>query len=110
MTRLTHIALSRKLLETLLLLPLVVRVTPITLLPGLSVCAPRKWRFFKGPMNLVDVLAIMPFFLSLLLAGLEDVLIIGKAGKIIRLIRYETQSTIELEIGCMVHMFHDFVQ
>ena len=52
-----------------------------------SVCAPRKWRFFKGPMNLVDLLAIMPFYLSLFLAQLEDVLIIGKAGKIIRLIR-----------------------
>ena len=50
-------------------------------------CAPRKWRFFKGPMNLVDLLAIMPFYLSLFLAQLEDVLIIGKAGKIIRLTR-----------------------
>ena len=53
-----------------------------------TVCAPRKWQFFKGPMNFVDLLAIMPFYLSLFLAQLEDVLIIGKAGKIIRLIRW----------------------
>ena len=39
-------------------------------------------------MNFVDLLAIMPFYLSLFLAQLEDVLIIGKAGKIIRLIRW----------------------
>ena len=38
-------------------------------------------------MNLVDLAAIIPFFLSLLLAGLEDMQIIGKAGKIVRLVR-----------------------
>ena len=51
------------------------------------VCAPRKWKFFKNPMNLVDVLAIIPFYLSIFLNQLEDIQIIGKAGKIIRLIR-----------------------
>ena len=56
-------------------------------------CAPRKWQFFKGPMNFVDLLAIMPFYLSLFLAQLEDVLIIGKAGKIIRLIRWAGGQT-----------------
>ena len=47
----------------------------------------RKWRFFKNPMNMVDVLAIIPFYLSIFLNQLEDIQIIGKAGKIVRLIR-----------------------
>ena len=38
-------------------------------------------------MNMIDVFAIIPFYLSLLLEGLEDFEIIGKAGKIIRLVR-----------------------
>ena len=38
-------------------------------------------------MNLVDIMAIIPFYLSLLLEGLEDFEIIGKAGKIVRLVR-----------------------
>ena len=40
-------------------------------------------------MNLVDFIAIIPFYIALLLEGLEDLEIIGKAGKIIRLIRYD---------------------
>lgn len=50
-------------------------------------CAPRKWKFFKNPMNMVDLLAIIPFYLALVLSQLEDIQIIGKAGKIVRLIR-----------------------
>ena len=42
-------------------------------------------RFNK--MNMVDLIAIIPFYLALLLEGLEDMEIIGKAGKIVRLIR-----------------------
>ena len=38
-------------------------------------------------MNMIDLLAIIPFYLSLLLEGLEDFEIIGKTGKIIRLIK-----------------------
>ena len=44
-------------------------------------CAPRKWKFFKNPMNLVDFCAIIPFYLALALNHLEDIQIIGKAGK-----------------------------
>ena len=35
----------------------------------------------------MDLLAIIPFYISLILEGLEDIEIIGKAGKLIRLIR-----------------------
>ena len=51
------------------------------------IVSPRKLKFMKGAMNMIDLLAITPFYLSLLLEGLEDFEIIGKAGKIIRLVR-----------------------
>ena len=51
------------------------------------ICSPRKLKFLIGPMNFVDLMAICPFYLSLLLEGLEDFEIIGKAGKIVRLVR-----------------------
>ena len=38
----------------------------------------------KTVYYLVDLFAIIPFYLSIILEGLEDVEIIGKAGKIIR--------------------------
>lgn len=47
-------------------------------------CAPRKFKFLFQAMNLVDLFAITPFFLTIFLHQLEDVQIIGKAGKIIR--------------------------
>ena len=38
-------------------------------------------------MNLVDFLAILPYFISACLESLEDLHILGKAGKIMRLVR-----------------------
>lgn len=34
-------------------------------------CSPRKLQFFIGPMNLVDLFAILPFFLDLIIGGLQ---------------------------------------
>jgi hypothetical protein len=48
--------------------------------------------FPQGPMNIIDMLAIIPFYLSLLLEGLEDFEIIGKAGKIVRLVKVKKKS------------------
>ena len=52
----------------------------------LFVC-PNKKKFLCDKMNILDLIAIIPFYLALLLEGLEDMEIIGKAGKIVRLIR-----------------------
>ena len=52
------------------------------------ILSPNKRKFLFNKMNMVDLLAIVPFYLALLLEGLEDMEIIGKAGKIVRLIRF----------------------
>ena len=49
--------------------------------------SPDKISFFVEPMNVVDFICLIPFYISLLLEGLEDVEIVGKAGKIIRFLK-----------------------
>ena len=44
---------------------------PIKKLSHRFICSPRKFRFFKQPMNLVDFCAIIPFLLDLVIGGLQ---------------------------------------
>ena len=70
-------------------------------------------------MNLIDLFAIIPFYLSILLEGLEDFEIIGKAGKIVRLVKvmffqcgFETAGLEPVlsysEIFCMALYYRQF--
>ncbi len=47
-------------------------------------------------MNLVDLFAIIPFYLTIFLNQLEDVQIIGKAGKVIRLVKSKIKQSIKI--------------
>lgn len=50
-------------------------------------CAPRKCTFFLDAMNLIDFVTLLPFYISIILEELQDFEIIGKAGKILRLLK-----------------------
>ena len=50
-------------------------------------------------MNIIDLVAICPFYISLILEGLEDFEIIGKTGKIIRLVRQHCETQPPASIG-----------
>ena len=50
-------------------------------------CAPRKWEFFKAPLNVIDILAILPYYFGFILEGMKDTLVVGRVGKVLRLVR-----------------------
>ena len=50
-------------------------------------CTPRKLKFFIQPLNLVDLFAILPYFINFIVDHLSEFHIIGKAGKVVRLVR-----------------------
>jgi len=50
-------------------------------------CSPDKLKFVAAPLNIVDLLAILPYFLSFAVDELKDTMVIGRAGKVLRLIR-----------------------
>ena len=51
------------------------------------IISPNKTRFFKCGMNWVDLIALIPFYANLFLQQLDDIEILAKAGKTIRLLR-----------------------
>ena len=50
-------------------------------------CAPQKIDFLKSPLNVIDILAILPYIFGFILEGLKDTLIVGRVGKVLRLVR-----------------------
>ena len=50
-------------------------------------CAPNKLDFLKSPLNVTDLLAILPYYLGFILKGMKDTLVVGRVGKVLRLVR-----------------------
>ena len=50
------------------------------------VTCPSKLKFVLQPLNIIDILALIPFYLAIIVMQLETLKIIGKAGKMIHLI------------------------
>ena len=51
------------------------------------ICSPRKLMFFFKALNLVDLLAIFPYFVGLIIGDLVSTNILTRLGRVLRLIR-----------------------
>ena len=43
--------------------------------------------FLKSPLNVIDLLAILPYYFGFILEGMKDTLVVGRVGKVLRLVR-----------------------
>ena len=50
-------------------------------------CAPNKIPFVRSPLNVIDLLAILPYYFGFVLEGMKDTLVVGRVGKVLRLVR-----------------------
>ena len=43
--------------------------------------------FASAPLNVIDLLAILPYYFGFVLEGMKDTLVVGRVGKVLRLVR-----------------------
>ena len=41
----------------------------------------------RSPLNVIDLLAILPYYFGFILEGMKDTLVVGRVGKVLRLVR-----------------------